>query len=444
MTYPLAVTLLLLVTTVAISQPPGKTREQKVREDRQRVESEGRWIYNDLDRGFAQARNSGKPLLVILRCVPCQECVKLDDQLVDNDPALRPLLEKFVCVRLVSTNGLDLAMFQFDTDQSFAAFLLHADGTIYGRFGTRSHRTEWASDVSLAALAKAMEGALALHEDHAKHREALTGKRGPKPLFATPEQYPSLRGKYESTLSFTGEVVKKCVHCHQIGDAHREYYRSRKETIPEEVLFPYPHPRVIGLTLDPQERATVRQVEVGSPAAEAGLRSGDEIVTLAGQPLLSVADVQWVLHLTPAAGGELVCELKRQGQTVTATLRLPASWRRAGDLSWRSSTWGLRRMATGGLVLERVPRAQRLGMGLQETGMALRVRHVGQYGPHAAAKHAGFRAGDVVVAFDGRTDLEREEDLLAHGVTQLRPGQKVTVEIVRQGKRTTLMLPMQE
>ena len=48
-------------------------------------------------------------------------------------------------------------LFQFDTDQSFAVFLLNADGTIYGRFGTRSHRTEWYGDVSVDGLAKALQ-----------------------------------------------------------------------------------------------------------------------------------------------------------------------------------------------------------------------------------------------------------------------------------------------
>ncbi len=27
------------------------------------------WIYNDLARGFAEAKKAGKPLLVVLRCV---------------------------------------------------------------------------------------------------------------------------------------------------------------------------------------------------------------------------------------------------------------------------------------------------------------------------------------------------------------------------------------
>jgi hypothetical protein len=28
------------------------------------------WVYDDLDAGFALARRTGKPLLVVLRCVP--------------------------------------------------------------------------------------------------------------------------------------------------------------------------------------------------------------------------------------------------------------------------------------------------------------------------------------------------------------------------------------
>src|SRR5204863_4649159 len=110
---------------------------------------------------------------VILRCIPCEECVKLDDDLVNQDKRVRPLLEKFVCVRIVSTNGLDLSLFQFDTDQSFAAFLMNADGTIYGRYGTRSHRTSWADDVSVEGLANALQGALDLHSDYTKTRDEL-------------------------------------------------------------------------------------------------------------------------------------------------------------------------------------------------------------------------------------------------------------------------------
>ncbi len=154
----------IVLVGLGISTVGAQTREQKVRGDKAKVEAAGFWIYNDLARGLAEGKASGKPLLVVLRCVPCEECVKLDDELIDHDEQLRPLLEKFVRVRLISTNGLDLSLFQFDTDQSFAVFLLNADGTIYGRFGTRSDRTEWVHDVSLEGLGQALEGALELHQ----------------------------------------------------------------------------------------------------------------------------------------------------------------------------------------------------------------------------------------------------------------------------------------
>lgn len=439
---------LVLLVAPLLALPDGslaeaQSREEKVRADRKKVEAEGFWIYNDLARGFAEAKRTGKPLLVVLRCIPCEECVKLDDELVDRDPVLRPLMEKFVCVRQVSTNGLDLATFQFDTDQSFAVFLLNADGAIYGRFGTRSHRTQWDGDVSLDGLAKALRGALDLHADYPRNRESLAGKRGPAPEFASPEKFPSLQGKYQATLAAQGAIVPSCIHCHQIGDAERDLARERKQPLPDERLFPFPHPTTIGLTLDPEEQASTTAVAAGSAAERAGLRAGDQIERMAGQPLLSIADLQWVLHRTPATGGRIPVVVRRGEQRVELTLTLDDGWRRAGDLSWRASTWGLRRMATGGLVLEPASADQRAKLELPPEAMALLVKYAGEYGPHAAGKQAGFRKGDVIVEFDGRTDLRRESDLLRHGLQQRRVGERVEVKVWRDGRTETFKLPMQ-
>lgn len=87
--------LLLTAVWVALLQPvqaQSNRREAKVRADRARVEAEGFWIYNQLELGWEQAKKQQRPLMVVLRCIPCEECVKLDDDLVDNHPALRPLL----------------------------------------------------------------------------------------------------------------------------------------------------------------------------------------------------------------------------------------------------------------------------------------------------------------------------------------------------------------
>lgn len=420
-----------------------QTREEKVREDRRKVEAEGFWIYNNLPAALAKGKETGKPLLVVLRCIPCEECVKLDDELVEQDPEIRPLLDKFVCARVVSTNGLDLSLFQFDTDQSFAVFFLNADKTIYGRFGTRSHRTEWFGDVSLKGLAEAMRGALELHADYPNNAALLAAKTGPPPVVRSPELFPSLKQKYTDSLNYQGDVVRSCIHCHQIGDALRDLHRAEGKPLPETILYPYPHPKAIGLILDPDARATVKEVTPESPAAAAGFQPNDRIVQLNRQPLLSIADVQWVLHQLSPAGGEASALVERGGQTQELTLTLAAGWRQADDISWRVSSWGYRRMTTGGLKLEPATETQRRDANVAPGSMALLEKHVGQYGPHAAAKRAGFQPGDILLSFDGRADLLREADLFQHGMTQRKAGEQVPVTLFRGGKRLELKLPMQ-
>src|SRR5262249_41083258 len=141
----------------------------------------------------------------------------------------------------------------------------------------------------------------------------------------------------------------------------------------------------LGLILDPKEKATVAQVEKDSLAEKAGFKKDDAILSLAGQPLLSLADVQWVLHHASPDGASLKAEVEHGGRVESLTLELPKGWRQRDDISWRASSWGLRRMGLGGLLLERMSPDDRSKAGLPESGMALRVKHVGQYGPHAAA-----------------------------------------------------------
>jgi serine protease Do len=183
-------------------------------------------------------------------------------------------------------------------------------------------------------------------------------------------------------------------------------------------------------------------VKAGSLAAKAGFQAGDEIVSLAGQPLLSIADIQWVLHNTGETA-KLTAVVKRNGKQRSVGLSLPPGWRRLDTISWRSGSWALRRIGTGGLRLEALPAADRKRLDIAEGTMALLVNHVGQYGAHAAAKKAGFRKGDVLISFDGKTDLLRDSDVLAYAVNHHKAGDKVPVVVVRGRRRITLTLPMQ-
>ena len=426
------VALALTVFLGAASFVSAQSREEKVRRDRKQVEAEGRWIYNDFAAARDEARRSGKPILAVLRCIPCEECVKLDEEVIRQDPLVKKHLDRFVRVRLVSTNGLDLSLFQFDTDQSFAVFFLEADGTVLGRFGTRSHRTEWRGDVSVEGLAEAMQKALTLHAAYPANKPALAGKTGPQPEFASPEKMPPLAGKFGPSLDYQGNVVKSCIHCHQIGDAVREMALKDGKPLDDTVLFPFPHPRTIGLTLDPKKSATILAVEKESYAGKAGLQPGDSLTELEGQPLLSIADVQWVLNSANPAGATLRGKRTR-GDTVEAfALELPKAWRKRDDFAWRASTWGLRRAALGGIFFKP-------GTGPDEGKLV--IEHVGAFAPHDLAKRAGFQKGDVLVSWDGKSDFTRETDLICH-MLQTRAGNRdpVRVTVLRDGREKELKL----
>jgi serine protease Do len=415
-------------------------RDAKVRGDREAFRDSSAWIYNDLDRGIRAAKEAGKPLLVVFRCIPCEACHEFDDEVAQRDPIIRDLLDEFTCVRIVQANVIDLSRFHFDFDQSFAIILMNPDGTIYGRFGTRSARPEW-DDISLHGLRKAMAEALRMHRDYDRVKPSLAGKQVKPSRYRTPLDYPSLSARYREKLDYEGQVARSCIHCHQIRDAERRVYRSAGEPMPDEVLYPYPDPEVLGLSMDPKEMATVARIAPGSIADRAGLRPHDAVASLAGQPLLSIADLQWVLHNAPATA-RLKAEVLRDGGTKELTLDLPDGWRR-GDISWRTTSWELRRMALGGMRLDDLADDQREGAGLPKDGMALRVRHVGEFGDHAVAKKAGFRKGDLIVAFDGQERRMTESDLFAYALQRKRPGDAVDVTVLRDGERTTLRLTFQ-
>lgn len=430
-----------LLGLILLSSPlAAQDRDVRVRNDRKAFGASNDWIYNDLAGGVRAAKESGKPLLVVFRCIPCEACQEFDDDVARRDPIIRDLLDEFVCVRIVQANTIDLTHFQHDFDLSFAAYLMNPDLTIYGRFATRSERPEH-EDISLEGLRKAMEAALRLHRDYGAAKASLAGKQVKQARYRTPRDYPSLSGKYGEAIDYEGKTARSCLHCHQVREAERLVYRAARQPIPDEVLFPYPDPAVLGLKLDPKAMATVERVATGSIADRAGMEAGDEIVTVAGQPLLSIADLQWVLHNSPVTA-KLTAQVRRDGKPLDLTLDLRQGWRR-GDISWRATTWDLRRIGLGGLKLTELSGEQRDEAAPSREGMALRVEYVGEYGEHAVAKRAGFHKGDILVSFDGVSGKLSESDLLAYTLQRKRPGDEVAVIVLRNGRRETLKFVLQ-
>jgi serine protease Do len=179
-------------------------------------------------------------------------------------------------------------------------------------------------------------------------------------------------------------------------------------------------------------------------AAGSGFQAGDKLVSIAGQPPLSFADIQWVLHQTDPAGAVLPITVDRQGELKLLTMKLADGWRTADDISWRVSAWGYRRIALGGLVLKTLDDDGREQRNIAADKMALLVSYVGQYDAHAAAKRAGFQKDDVIVRFDGRDDLQTETAVFQHVLTHRKIADQVEATVIRAGQRMTFKFPIQE
>ncbi|MBI2949616.1 MAG: PDZ domain-containing protein [Verrucomicrobia bacterium] len=361
-------------------------------------------------------------------------CLAIDGQVVRHQPSLADLLEKFVCVRVVQANGIDLSLCQFDYDLTWAVLFLNADRTIYGRYGTRASR-ELAKEISVEGFRKAMEGALDLHKNYPAIKETLAGKTGPAPQVKVPEAYPMLRKVgYTATVSSrnpAGGNPGACIHCHQINNNVYRSYRGVSTPIPDHVLWAYPPPNVLGLELDVNERATVKAVAPGSPAAKDGFKAGDQILTLGGQAILSIADVQWVLHQSKKEPDQLNAGVKRSGVLESLTLHLAKGWRKQGDFSWRACNGIISLLPEGSHDLTADEKKK---LGLSPDAIAIQVLWNGR----------GFQKNDVIVEVDGQRNGMTTSDFIAYTVQKKKPKEKIALAVLRAGQEHTMQVEVRE
>lgn len=429
-----ATPLLLLFLSWSFLSPgwAATAAEQELQQQLKDTSIAPHWLYCDLPAAMEQAKETGKPILVVLRCVPCPPGKSLDGAVMMPAADLEALEKQFVCVRIVHTKGLDLTLFQYDYDMSWAAMFLEADGTILGRYGTRAASgKESDSHISLAGFRKAAERALRLHKDYPANKDQLTGKRGSEPDYPVPEKIPGLDERAK------GELVRKenCIHCHMVREfALRAKWVAGK--LAADDLKVYPLPERIGLTMDLDDGLRVKSVSEGSAAEEAGLEIGDELTSLSGQPLVSLADIQWVLHNT-LDESQIAVTLSRGGQTLQKTIRLSGNWKQS-DIAWRASSWyGLRQ----GLKTEPLSAGDKKSRGIDEDALALVVKGMfGKGGPKL--QEAGLRQNDVIVAVDGRTEPMTESDFLIYLRLKHGPKDSVQFRVLRGDRRRELTIPM--
>jgi len=337
--------------------------------------------------------------------------------LARDDKDLAELRKKFVCVRVVQMKGVDVSLFQFNWNVMLYAVFMNADGTIYARYGSPDPKA-----LSTAAFRGTMERVL---EAHAKEdRSAFKGKRGEPLPWATPEAMPVLAARFKDA----GAPPKSCIHCHHVWVGLIQSTVADGKTMPAQFIWPYPKPESLGLSLDLADPRRVTAVADGSAAAKAGAKPEDAIERAGGQAILTMQDLEWVLHHAPDKG-ELAVDVRRGSESVSLRVELAEGWR-------RSARRGVFGVVGFGMRLQALTADERAKAGIAEGRMALRASNVGGRGPAAAA---GFRNGDVIVSVEGRTDAWEDDQLVAFVRMNYAKGAKVKFEVRRSGETVEIV-----
>ncbi|MHC4780820.1 MAG: PDZ domain-containing protein, partial [Planctomycetota bacterium] len=255
-----------------------------------------------------------------------------------------------------------------------------------------------------------------------------------------PEVIPENKGHHKRLVDDRRGCL--CCHCVQSGEILAQRYAG----IPmdDRQLWVFPMPDLLGITLDPNEMATVSFVAAGTEGAKAGFKARDRIVKMKGQLILSIADVTWVLNVTKAPA-KMRVEVDRGGKIEKLSLSLPKGWRRRAEYSWRRAVWPLRQRILG-IVTEVLPPADRSNLGLPPDTMAIRIKNV--VSPNVKKSNPSGRKiklmkGDVIVEVDRSRKPMNESEFLAYAIQKKRPGQKVHLTVLRGGAEKRFQLTVQ-
>jgi len=352
----------------------------------------------------------------------------------------------YVCVRVMDMSDVDIGAIRFDFDLTMAVLLMHADGTIYHRYGSRPARDALAW-MSIPSLVRLLHDTLVDHADHeraaherAEHEHAGTAPPAREPLRA--RDLPMLQKRRAA-----GQKIE-CVHCHTVNDAEHEREVGQRRWRDDD-KWVFPDPARIGLELDAERQSLVRAVAADSAAARAGLRAGDRLVRVgAQQPVRTIADVAWALHQAQPGDAALPVAFARDGAETDAVLGLRAGWKQCApeDYAWRPYKWNLSPAAGfGGPAL--AP-AEKQALGIAADRFAFRVSYIADWGERAqrgtAAAQAGVAKGDVVTAFAGKDDFASMEHFHAWIALTRHAGEEVEVKLLRDRQPITAKLRLVE
>jgi hypothetical protein len=344
------------------------------------------------------------------------DCREFDGQVVRLEK-IKDVADKFVRVRLPRIDDADLNLFEFDYDLTFMVFFLDAKENVYARYGGRDGK-DADNRQSLEGLAYTMNSVLQMHAQKDKS-------------FAPKSQEKS---KYLHNLPNPPAFSRGCMHCHQIKAALESDLRKSGKW-ERDLVWRYPLPENIGLRLEVNRGNIVEKVLEKSLASETDLKPGDKLRRLNGVPIHSFGDAQYALDLAPKTGA-IEIAWQRGEEEMQAKFALPEGWRRT-DISWRTSAQHL--LSSGGMYGMDLTAEEKKSLELTPKQLAFRQKAT----LSRQAREAGIQGGDIIL---GVNDKKLEMDMFAF-LKYMRAnylvGDKVTINLIRDGKRVNLDMTLQ-
>lgn len=333
-----------------------------------------------------------------------------------KDSPLGAVLDRYVCVRVVRMDDVDIGLFDRDWNNAIYFFVLNADEQIYMRYGGRESQSPDTYN-SLDSLRIALEQGLVLHQKYLDGR--LPQQERPRPRF--PREMPLL-------VARTFEQ-RQCVECHLIGD-FQNIQRERDGVLDKLTdLYRSPDIKTIGIFLDVPKGLVVKAA-TGAVAA-AGMKAGDRIVSWNGVPVWTFGDVQYRFDKVDRHAKSLRIGIDRSGQPIDLTVELPPRWWWT-DLRFRQSSVEPRTdFEDRPLTTE-----EKQQLGLKPDGFASQVKYVPEM-TKVRGTH-DLHLGDVIRAVNGV-----ESDVMAHTAAlylklYVKAGESANLDVIRAGKRMTL------
>ena len=373
------------------------------------------WI-TDYEEGLAKARETGKPILLNIRCAPCINGRQFDAKLVmtPTDSPRGELMDQYVCVRVTTNTGLNIALFDRDWHNSIYLFMMNADEHIYMRYGGRDEEDAH-TYLDFDSFELALQAGL---DEHAKYkRNGVPVKPVPKP-------------KYPREITLLKEKVMdmgRCAECHLIEDYRTQELEKAGGLDKLTTLFRSPDIKTIGIQLDIPKG--LRVAEATGAVAEAGMQSGDTIRSINGTSVITFGDLQHHYNKTPRDATTAVFGIERNGVHHELIVNLPVDWW-VTDPSFRYLTidplvdFETRKLSSEEKRTHRLP----------EDGFACEIIKVGQRA--SLLDIHKLQPGDIVYAVDGEQQHELTQNVRAYIKLAVTAGDSAVLSVIRDGQRT--------